>query len=235
MEVGVPGSDSHDASSTSWSLGYGDGFADVFDMEEDATDQALRREEYLREHTLGELKPLSVPISVVDYDPQWPVIFRKKAEKIRTALGERVLRVEHVGSTSVPDLPAKPIIELVLVVADTSDEGQYIAALENAGDQLCIREPGWYEHRMLRDVECRVNPHVFSAGCPEVDRMLTFRDWLRANDADRELYAHSKRTLPQKEWKYTQNYADAMRMCLMNSMKRPSLHHSMSRLRASSQ
>jgi GrpB-like predicted nucleotidyltransferase (UPF0157 family) len=125
-----------------------------------------------------------------------------------------------VGSTSVPGLPAKPVIDIVLAVADSSDESQYVKALEDAGYELRIREPEWFEHRMFKDIESRVNLHVFSAGCPEVDRMLTFRDWLRVSEADRELYARLKRTLAQKEWKYMQNYADAKADVIGEIMRR---------------
>jgi GrpB-like predicted nucleotidyltransferase (UPF0157 family) len=166
-------------------------------------------EEYLRTHTIGELKPLSGPVVLVNYDPEWPEQFQQQAEKIRTALGQRALRIEHVGSTSVPDLAAKPIIDIVLAVADSANEQDYVGALERAGYRLRTREPEWYEHRMFKGPENRLNLHVFSAGCPEIDRMLVFRDWLRTNEDDRELYARSKRALAQQEWKYTQNYADA--------------------------
>ena len=113
------------------------------------------------------------------------------------------------GSTSVPGLPAKPIIDILLVVADSADETEYAPALEGAAYKLHIREPGWYEHRMFQGPENDVNLHVFSAGSPEVTRMLAFRDWLRTNEADRKLYARSKQTLAQQEWKSTRNYADA--------------------------
>jgi GrpB-like predicted nucleotidyltransferase (UPF0157 family) len=169
---------------------------------------------------VGELKPLSTPIVVMDYDPQWPEIFRNEAEKIRGALGECALRVEHVGSTSVPELAAKPIIDVVLVVADSDDEPAYARVLERVGYQLHIREPNWYQHRMFKGAENRVNLHVFSEGCPEVDRMLTFRDWLRMNQADRELYARSKRTLARQDWTYTQNYADAKTAIIAEIMSR---------------
>lgn len=119
------------------------------------------------------------------------------------------LRIEHAGSTSVPGLPAKPIIDIVLAVADSATESQYVPALTRAGYQLRIREPAWHEHRMLKSPEPEVNLHVFSASCPEIDRMLAFRDWLRVNAADRDLYARCKRELAQQNWKYTQNYADA--------------------------
>ena len=166
-------------------------------------------EEHLRAHTIGDLKPLSAPIAIVDYDPQWPVAFRAAAEKIRAALGERALRKEHVGSSSVPDLPAKPVIDILLVVVDSADESAYAPPLDSAGYTLRIREPAWFEHRLFKGPENRVNVHVFSAGCPEIARMLAFRDWLGIQQSDRELYARTKRALAQQDWKYTQNYADA--------------------------
>ena len=166
-------------------------------------------EEYLRAHTVGELRPLSERIRIVDYDPDWPHQFDREAGRIRFAVGPRALLIEHVGSTSVPGLPAKPIIDIVLVVADSADEASYAPVLESAGYRLRIREPEWHEHRMFKGSEPDVNLHVFSAGCPEVDRMLQFRDWLRTNAGDRELYAQLKRTLAQQKWKYTQNYVDA--------------------------
>ena len=183
-------------------------------MKKEAPDQTLASrlttsDECLRAHTVGELRSLSGPIRIVDYDPEWPHRFEVEANRIRSALGERALRIEHMGSTSVPDLPAKPILDILLVVADSADEAGYVRALEEAGYQLHIREPGWHEHRMFRGQETDVNLHVFSTSCPEIDRILAFRDWLRINPSDRELYARTKRALAQQHWKYTQNYADA--------------------------
>jgi GrpB-like predicted nucleotidyltransferase (UPF0157 family) len=182
-------------------------------MKKDTPDESCGQrtplsEDYLRAHTVGELKPLSRPIRIVDYDPEWPYQFEWEENRIRSALGERASRIEHVGSTSVPGLPAKPVIDIVLVVADSSKEAEYAAALDKAGYQLRIREAGWYEHRMFNRPEKDVNLHVFSIGCPEVDRMLAFRDWLRNSESDRESYARLKRELAQREWDYTQNYAD---------------------------
>jgi GrpB-like predicted nucleotidyltransferase (UPF0157 family) len=129
--------------------------------------------------------------------------------RIRAALDRRALRVEHVGSTSVPNLPAKPVIDILLVVADSANEAEYVQALEESGYQLRVREPNWYAHRMFKGPESKTNVHVFSEGCPEIDRLLIFRDWLRTNETDRNLYAERKRTLAQQDWQYTQNYADA--------------------------
>lgn len=110
------------------------------------------------------------------------------------------LRIEHVGSTSVPELAAKPVIDVLLVVADSAQETDYVPALEAAGFELRIREPGWHEHRMFQVPERNVNLHVFSAGSSEIDRMLAFRDWLRSNASDREFYARTKRALAQQDW-----------------------------------
>jgi GrpB-like predicted nucleotidyltransferase (UPF0157 family) len=190
-------------------------------MDEERGDQPTPlSEKYLREHTVGELKPLSAPICLMDYDPQWPRKFQDEAQRIQIAVGELALRIEHVGSTSVPDLSAKPIIDIVLIVPDSANEKEYAAALEKAGYQLHIREPGWYEHRMFRGPGNCANLHVFSAGCPEIDRMLAFRDWLRTSKVDRELYALSKRALAQQEWKYAQDYADAKTAVIQEIMSR---------------
>jgi GrpB-like predicted nucleotidyltransferase (UPF0157 family) len=165
--------------------------------------------EYLRACTVGELQPLSGPIQIVDYDRDWPRQFEVQANKIKSVLGSVALGIEHVGSTSVPELPAKPIIDIILVVANSAQESEYVPALEAAGFKLHIREPGWHEHRMFQVPQRNVNLHVFSTGCTEIERMLVFRDWLRSNASDRELYAGTKRALAQQDWKYIQNYADA--------------------------
>src|SRR5436189_4806822 len=129
-------------------------------------------------------------IVVADYDPIWPHWFESAAYRIRQALGDKVLQLDHVGSTSVRGLPAKPLIDINLVVADTTDEDAYVPPLEAIGYELRIREPDWYEHRLLRG------------------KMIRLRDWLRTHEDDRELYARAKRELAQKQWKYVQNYAD---------------------------
>lgn len=167
------------------------------------------REEEIRAAAVGEPQLHSAPIELAEYDPAWPQRFEREAAKIRGALGTRAVRVEHTGSTSVPGLAAKPIIDIVLVVADSSDEPSYVPPLEEAGYVLRIREPDWHEHRVLKAPDASVNLHVFSAGCPEVDRMLLFRDRLRAEPVDRALYERTKRELAEKEWRYVQSYADA--------------------------
>jgi GrpB-like predicted nucleotidyltransferase (UPF0157 family) len=148
-------------------------------------------------------------ISIENYDPNWPELFRREADRIRTGLGDRALRIEHTGSTSVPGLIAKPIIDILLVVADSADEASYAPELQAAGYSLRFREPDWYEHRLFRGPDTEINLHILSAGRPEIDRMLMFRDRLRANAADRDLYAQTKLALARQQWDRVQNYADA--------------------------
>ena len=167
------------------------------------------REEQIRAATVGELRVHGGPIELVDYDPAWPSGFAREARRIAVALGERALGIEHVGSTSVPGLAAKPIIDILLVVADSAHEESYVPALEAAGYVLRIREPDWYEHRMFKSPESDVQVHVLTKGCPEIERMLAFRDRLRGNRDDRELYGRTKRELAGRDWRYVQNCADA--------------------------
>jgi GrpB-like predicted nucleotidyltransferase (UPF0157 family) len=166
-------------------------------------------EEEIRAAVVGELKPLEGPILLADYDPAWPALFEREAARIRAALGDEARLVEHAGSTSVPSLAAKPIIDIVLAVPDSADEASYVPALEAAGYVLRIREPEWSEHRVLKGPDTNVNLHVFTIGAGEIERMLLFRDWLRANPADRDLYEQAKRELVTRSWQYVQNYADA--------------------------
>jgi GrpB-like predicted nucleotidyltransferase (UPF0157 family) len=110
----------------------------------------FRTEEYLAAVTVGERKPLNSTIHLAPYDPLWPSEFTQIASRIRAALGGKVLLLEHVGSTSVPGLSAKPIIDVVLAVADSADESFYVPPLEAENFVLRIREPSWFQHRLFK-------------------------------------------------------------------------------------
>jgi GrpB-like predicted nucleotidyltransferase (UPF0157 family) len=138
--------------------------------------------------------PAVAPIAVVESDPTWPSMFDELAGRIRRALGDRVLQVEHVGSTSVPGLAAKPIIDIDLTVADSNDEEAYVGALEAIGFELRIRERTWHEHRLLALDDPKTNLHVWCPGSPEAIRHRIFRDWLREHPDERVLYAETKRS-----------------------------------------
>src|SRR6202035_1067 len=163
----------------------------------------------IRAVTVG-APPLRIdgPIELRDYDNAWPEHFAAEALRLHVILGESALLVEHVGSTSVPGLAAKPIIDMLLVVADSSAEHDYVPAIEGAGYVLRIREPDWYEHRLFKGPGGNINLHVFSAGSVEIDRMLRFRDHLRTNASDRGLYLRTKEALAARRWNYVQEYAD---------------------------
>ena len=148
-------------------------------------------------------------IYLAPYDPEWPRLFEREAQRIGAALGDRVLLLEHVGSTSVPSLSAKPRIDIVLAVADSADEAAYAPDMEAAGYVLKIREPDWHEHRVFKGPDTDVNLHTFTIGCAEIERMLRFRDHLRSDSTDRELYEQAKQELAKRTWKYVQHYADA--------------------------
>jgi GrpB-like predicted nucleotidyltransferase (UPF0157 family) len=171
--------------------------------------QRQTSEEEIRAYTVGEPKPQNGPIVVADYDTAWPSLFEREAARVRWILGDRVKLLEHAGSTSVVGLPAKPIVDMVLAVSDSSDEATYVPDMELGGYVLRIREPHWFEHRVFNARDTKVNLHVFTAGCPEIAQMLLFRDWLRSHPEDRDLYAATKRELAKRDWKFVQHYADA--------------------------
>ncbi|CAN5712308.1 hypothetical protein BH23CHL7_BH23CHL7_21770 [soil metagenome] len=178
--------------------------------DEDATaDATADYAAQLRRTRIGEPPRLDGPIQLADYDPAWPAAFERLAGLIGAALDDRALRIEHVGSTSVPGLPAKPRIDIVLAVADSAIEADYAPRMGAAGYVLHIREPDWHEHRVfVRDDE-QVNVHTFTNGCAEIERMTRFRDYLRAEPTERELYLRTKRELAARHWEFVQQYADA--------------------------
>ncbi|HEY2601037.1 MAG TPA: GrpB family protein [Thermoleophilaceae bacterium] len=146
-------------------------------------------------------------ITIVDYNPAWPARFEWERARILRALGDGVaVRIEHFGSTAVPGLAAKPIVDLIVTVANADDEAAFVPALEHAGYELRVREPG---HRMFRVPTRDVHVHVWADGDPEVQRSLALRDRLRASPEDRASYERLKRELAERDWDDMNHYADA--------------------------
>ena len=162
------------------------------------------RAAYLDAVLIGGREPAN--IVVADYDDAWPGRFEVLAEKVRRALGPRARCLEHIGSTSVPGLAAKPIIDMLLIVDDVRDEAEFVAPLEVAGFELRVREP---DHRMFRTPQRDMHLHVYASGRAEARDYLDLRDWLRVSSDDRTLYATAKRRLAQKRWNDMNDYADA--------------------------
>jgi GrpB-like predicted nucleotidyltransferase (UPF0157 family) len=176
-------------------------------------------DETLRKVTVGDM-PTYVPIVLADYAPEWPALFAREERRIRAILGDQVVRIDHVGSTSVPGLAAKPIIDISLAVPDSSDEPAYVPALEAAGYVLRIREPDWHEHRLFKGPDTDINLHVFTVGSEEIEKHLRFRDWLRTHPEDRDRYLSTKRELAARRWKYVQHYADAKTQVIVDILAR---------------
>lgn len=137
-------------------------------------------------------KPQPEQIDVVKYNNEWPLIFTEQKQAISNVLANQFISIEHVGSTAVPTLAAKPVIDIDLIVQSPNDESRYLAALESLGYELTVRELSWYQHRMLRLAEPRVNLHIFPQNCPEHIRHLLFRDWLITHPKDCALYEETK-------------------------------------------
>lgn len=148
----------------------------------------------------------SASITIVDHDPSWAARFAQVRELVLQALGPVALSVQHIGSTSVPGLAAKPILDVLLTVASVEDEASYVPPLERAGLVLRVREAG---HRMLRTPQRDLHLHVYEPDDPAVAAYLDLRDWLRQSAPDRELYAQTKRQLAEREWSDMNHYADA--------------------------
>jgi GrpB-like predicted nucleotidyltransferase (UPF0157 family) len=171
------------------------------------TEETALDDAQLPQGIIGE--PFSSTIVIADYDEQWPTLFTREAERVRGLLGAAALVIEHVGSTSVPGLPAKAIIDIDLIVEDSSDEASYVPALEAGGYVLRIRESDWHEHRMFKGPDTNVNLHVYSRGCEELDRQVLLRNWMRTHPEDRDLYAQTKRELAERDWESVNEYSDA--------------------------
>ena len=145
-------------------------------------------------------------IRVVDYDRTWPARYEAEHRRIAGALGSLARRIEHIGSTAVPGLAAKPIIDVLVEIDDPEDEESYWPAMEAAGFDLRVREP---RHRMFRTPARDVHVHVWPSGCEESADYLLVRDWLRAHPGDRRLYEEAKRALAGRTWRDMNDYAEA--------------------------
>jgi len=185
----------------------------------------LSTDEEVQAVRLDTVVPHNAAIVLAEYDRQWPVLFQREAARIREILGSTAVLVEHVGSTSVPGLAAKPVIDILLAVPDSADEQAYVPAMEAAGYVLRIREPDWSEHRMFRGPGTLINLHVFTTGAAEIERMLLFRDRLRSDDADRDAYLRAKRDLAKRTWRHVQHYADSKTAVVQEIINRATQAH----------
>lgn len=167
----------------------------MFEYPREIVERQLGRPEPASAGWVGGATPPQEPITIEESSASWPRWFAGEEVRLRGALGEAAVKIEHVGSTSVAGLPAKPIIDIDVQVEDTADETAYVPALDVIGYRLVLRQPWWNGHRMLVGPDSRFFLHVFPIGSPEPLRHLLFRDWLRTHPHDRDLYASVKRRL----------------------------------------
>lgn len=156
-------------------------------------------------------------IVIAEYDESWPLRFAEHRARIASALGAAARQIEHIGSTSVPGLAAKPIVDVLVTVDDVADEASYLPALEAAGYEQRVREP---DHRMFRTPARDVHVHVWQTGSEAARNDLRFRDRLRADAADRALYEATKRHLAGREWRDMNDYAEAKGPVIRQIMER---------------
>ena len=167
-------------------------------------DRDRRRPDVTTVEVVGGQPPLTIGLQ--EHDPGWAEAYLAHRRRILDAVGDAALAVEHIGSTSVPGLAAKPIVDVVLVVADITAEEDHVARLVAAGYDLRVREPG---HRLVRTPARDVHVHVYEEGDVAVEAYLLLRDRLRSDAADRDLYARTKRELMTRRWETMDAYADA--------------------------
>ena len=165
---------------------------------------SARRPDVTALELVGGIEPLRLELH--SYDERWVDLYLDHRRRILNALAPTNVDVEHIGSTSVPGLAAKPIIDIVVTVDDITAEEDYLDALLVAGYELRTREPG---HRLVRTPARDVHVHIYQQGDPAVVEYLLLRDWLRDNAADRSLYESTKRSLLQSRWDDMNAYADA--------------------------
>jgi len=156
-------------------------------------------------------------VVLAEWDPSWPGEFERHRAVIAEALGARARRIDHVGSTSVPGLAAKPIVDIQVTVDDPDDDAAFAPALEAVGYELRVREP---RHRMFRTPARDVQVHIWEAGSDDERRHVLFRDWLRADESDRILYEDTKRRLADRRWRDVNYYAEAKSPVIAEIMER---------------
>jgi N-methylhydantoinase B/oxoprolinase/acetone carboxylase alpha subunit/GrpB-like predicted nucleotidyltransferase (UPF0157 family) len=156
-------------------------------------------------------------VRIVDYDTSWPARFETERDRIAAALGWIAGRIDHVGSTSVPGLAAKPVVDIAVSVDDPDDDAAFVLPLTLAGYVLRVIEP---DHRMFRSPERDVHVHVWRANGDDVRELLLFRDWLRDHPNDRARYEAVKRELASRTWEHSGDYAEAKSDIVAEIMRR---------------
>lgn len=154
------------------------------------------------------------PYRVEEYNPHWKELFSEHATKLRELLGDEIISIEHVGSTSIPGMIAKPNIDIMVIVPDITKIARYREKMEEAGfiahgDYSHIDEEYFTED--LPSGERVTSVHVFQIGNPEIKRHIDFRDYLTANQEARDRYIQTKKDLYAENRDHYRAYDDGKR------------------------
>ena len=166
----------------------------------------------------GSARSASDAIEVVAYDERWPQRFEEWRRQLGDALGQAALGIEHVGSTAVPGLAAKPIIDIQISVRDVEREAAYVPAVERGGVALRAREPGHRYFRPAGDRPRDVQIHVCDAGSTWERDHLLFRDYLRATPTARDAYGQLKIELADRYADDRLAYTDAKSAFILDTL-----------------
>jgi GrpB-like predicted nucleotidyltransferase (UPF0157 family) len=166
----------------------------------------------------GSARSVRDAIEVVAHDERWPPRFEQWRRQLADALGHAALRIEHVGSTAVPGLAAKPIVDIQISVRDVEREAAYVPAIERAGVSLRVREPGHRYFRPAGDRPRDVQIHVCDAGSAWERDHLLFRDYLRVTPAARHAYGRLKLELADRYADDRLAYTDAKSAFILDTL-----------------
>jgi GrpB-like predicted nucleotidyltransferase (UPF0157 family) len=150
-------------------------------------------------------------VEVVPHDPRWRDAFEAEARRVAAALGENVSAIHHIGSTAIPGIYAKPIIDLLVEVGDLNGVDGRGSAMESLGYEV-MGEYGIPGRRYFRKDDREGirthHVHVFEAGSAEAERHLAFRDYMLAHPADARSYSELKRKLAEEHPQSPDGYMD---------------------------
>jgi GrpB-like predicted nucleotidyltransferase (UPF0157 family) len=150
-------------------------------------------------------------VEVVPHNPRWRDAFEAEAKRVAVALGGNVAAIHHIGSTAIPNIYAKPVVDLLVEVRDITEVDGQSSAMQSLGYEV-MGEYGIPGRRYFRkDTHEGIrthNIHAFEAGSAEVERHLAFRDYMVAHPADAQRYSELKRRLAEEHPQSMDGYMD---------------------------
>ncbi len=150
-------------------------------------------------------------VEVVPYNPKWPKMFEVESKRITDVLGENIVRIHHIGSTAIPNIYAKPIIDLLIEVKYITKVDEQNSQMESLGYEV-MGEFGIIDRRFFRKDNHKGirthHVHIFEFGSKQIERHLAFRDYMIAHPEEAQQYSQLKRELAKKYPTNIQKYMD---------------------------